>query len=115
MFVLHRRWFGMNRRNQAYRARTHILAGGIRRRSQVGHSWGAGGHRRIPDGRAQYAPPRSPNPSRTQDDEDMTEALKSIRGRGDAVTYEPAEAMRKHFAMISNLIDHPSKVEEEVS
>lgn len=65
--------------------------------------------------RHQYAPPRSLNPARPQEDEDMSEAIKSIRGRGDAIAYEPADAMRKHFAMISRLIDNPPDEDEEVA
>jgi hypothetical protein len=61
----------------------------------------------------QYAPPRSPNPVRPQADEDMADAIRQIRGRGDTVQYEPEAAMRRHFEMISRLIDHPKKDDEE--
>jgi hypothetical protein len=63
----------------------------------------------------QYAPPRSPNPVRPKQDEDMADAIRQIRGRGDVVQYEPEAAMRKHFAMISRLIDDPPKDDEEVA
>ena len=63
--------------------------------------------------RIQYAPPRALNPARSPEDEGMADAIRQVRGRGDVVQYEPAAAMRKHFDMISDLIDNPPKEDEE--